>query len=143
MSGRPLLRINVPARAEAMAEMRRALTQTLDRLHLATRERERMVLAVHEACTNVIRHAYRGCGTGSIGLCVERVRGQLRIRLRDHAPPVDPNCVKPRNLDECRPGGLGINIIDETMDRWRLRPLKHRAGNVLCMRRRLRKDSCV
>jgi anti-sigma regulatory factor (Ser/Thr protein kinase) len=141
MSGRPLLRIIMPARADAMADMRHALAQALDRLHIAPRERERLVLAVHEACTNVIRHAYRECPGGCIGLCVERVRGQLRFRLRDRAPPVDPSCVKPRDLAECKPGGLGINIIDETMDRWRLRPLKHRAGNVLCMRRRLRKES--
>lgn len=141
MSGRPLLRIVVPARAEAMADMRRALAHVLEQLRIAPRERERLVLAVHEACANVIRHAYRGCPDGCIGLCVEQVRGQLRIRLRDRAPPVDPSCVKPRDLSECRPGGLGINIIDDTMDRWRLRPLKHRAGNVLCMRRRLRKES--
>ena len=139
MSGRPLLRLSLPARADAMAEMRRLLTETLARLRVGDRERERLVLAVHEACANVIRHAYRECGTGSIALSVERVRGQLRIRLRDHAPPVDPNCVKPRDLSECRAGGLGVNIIDETMDRWRLRPLKHRAGNVLCMRRRLQR----
>ncbi len=141
MSARPLLRINVPARADAMAEMRQALAHALERLHLPLRERERLILAVHEACTNVIRHAYRECTGGCIGLSVEQVRGQLRIRLRDRAPPVDPSCVKPRDLSECRAGGLGINIIDETMDRWRLRPLKHRAGNVLCMRRRLRKES--
>jgi len=141
MSGRPLLRMTLPARAEAMAEMRRALAQALERLHIPAREQERLILAVHEACTNVIRHAYRECVGGSIGLCVEHVRGQLRIRLRDRAPPVDPRCVRPRDLGECRPGGLGVNIIDETMDRWRLRPLKHRAGNVLCMRRRLRKES--
>lgn len=141
MSGRPLLRINVPARVDAMADMRHELARTLERLQLPTGERDRLVLAVHEACANVIRHGYRGCSSACIGLCVERVRGQLRIRLRDHAPPVDPSCIKPRDLSECRPGGLGINIIDETMDRWRLRPLKHRAGNVLCMRRRLRKES--
>lgn len=141
MSGRPLLRINIPARADAMAAMRRELARALERLHVAAIERERLVLAVHEACANVIRHAYGGCSAACIGLCVEQVRGQLRIRLRDHAPPVNPDCVKPRNLDDCRPGGLGINIIDETMDRWRLRPLKRRAGNVLCMRRRLRKES--
>lgn len=141
MSGRPLLRMTLPARAEAMAEMRHALAQALERLHIPAREQERLILAVHEACTNVIRHAYRECAGGCIGLCVEHVRGQLRIRLRDRAPPVDPRCVRPRDLSECRPGGLGVNIIDETMDRWRLRPLKHRAGNVLCMRRRLRKES--
>ncbi len=140
MSGRPLLSLKIPARAEVLAEMRQQLTATLDALAIADRERERIVLAVHEACSNIIRHAYRNCPAGSIQLNVSKVRGQLRIRLRDRAPPVDPSCIKPRDLGECRPGGLGVNIIDDTMDRWRLRPLKHRAGNVLCMRRRLRRD---
>ena len=137
MSARPLLRMQMPARVEAMAGMRQALARALDRLQLPVRERERVVLAVHEACTNVIRHAYGDCASGCIGLNVDRVRGQLRIRLRDRAPPVNPACIRPRDLSECRPGGLGVNIIDETMDRWSLRPLKHRAGNVLCMRKNL------
>ena len=45
--------------------------------------------------------------------------------------------IRPRDLSECRPGGLGINFIDETMDRWRLRPLR-RGGNLLVMRKRIR-----
>jgi anti-sigma regulatory factor (Ser/Thr protein kinase) len=140
MSGRPLLRLKIPAQAEALADMRQQLAAVLATLELADRERERIVLAVHEACSNIIRHAYRNCPAGSIQLDVSKLRGQLRIRLRDRAPPVDPSCIRPRDLGECRPGGLGINIIDDTMDRWRLRPLKHRAGNVLCMRRRLLKE---
>ena len=67
-----------------------------------------------------------------------RERGNLRFSLRDFAPAVDPRRVRPRDLSECRPGGLGINFIDDTMDSWRLRPVKHHRGNVLTMRKRLR-----
>jgi sigma-B regulation protein RsbU (phosphoserine phosphatase) len=46
--------------------------------------------------------------------------------------------MRPRDLSECRPGGLGINFIDDTMDRWCLRPRRH-GGNRLIMCRRMRR----
>jgi sigma-B regulation protein RsbU (phosphoserine phosphatase) len=137
MSAPPLLRIEFAARAESLAEVRAAVQRALATQHIDARVVARIVLAIDEACANIIRHAYRGCGDGRIALRIERHRDRLRFRLRDHAPAVDPGCVKPRDLNECRPGGLGINIIDDTMDHWRLRPLKRRCGNVLTMVRRL------
>ena len=138
MSAPPLLRLDFPARAESLAEVRAAVQRTLSAQGMESRVVARLVLAIDEACANIIRHAYRGCGDGTIALRIERHRGRLRFRLRDHAPAVDPGCLRPRDLSECRPGGLGINIIDDTMDHWRLRPLKRRCGNVLTMVRRLR-----
>ena len=138
MAGRPLLRLTIPAKAEALKPLRDALNQALDRLGADAAERDRLVLAVHEAACNVIRHAYRDDGEGAIRVSLTRQRGNLRFSLRDFAPPVDPRRVRPRDLSECRPGGLGINFIDDTMDSWRLRPVKHHRGNVLTMRKRLR-----
>lgn len=137
MSAPPLLRIEFAARAEALSAVRAAVQRVLATQGLAARDTAQLVLAIDEACANIIRHAYRECDGGGIGLCIERRRGRLRFRLRDRAPAVDPGCLRPRNLEECRPGGLGINIIDETMDHWRLRPLRHRCGNVLTMVRKL------
>lgn len=137
MSAPPLLRIEFAARAESLADVRAAVQRTLSAQGVDARLAARIVLAIDEACANIIRHAYRGCGDGRIALRIERHRGRLRFRLRDRAPAVDPGCIKPRDLSECRPGGLGINIIDDTMDHWRLRPLKRRCGNVLTMVRRL------
>ncbi|HWT15734.1 MAG TPA: ATP-binding protein [Patescibacteria group bacterium] len=141
MSAPALLRIEFTARAESLSEVRAAVQRTLFAQGVDGRDAARIVLAIDEACANVIRHAYRGCGDGKIDLRIERHRGALRFRLRDRAPAVDPGCVKPRDLSVCRPGGLGINIIDDTMDHWRLRPLKRCAGNVLTMVRRLRARS--
>ncbi|HRG15257.1 MAG TPA: ATP-binding protein [Pseudomonadota bacterium] len=137
MSAPPLLRMEFAARAESLAEVRAAVQRALATQGIDARAAARIVLAIDEACANIIRHAYRGCGDGRIALRIERHRERLRFRLRDRAPAVDPGCVRPRDLSECRPGGLGINIIDETMDHWRLRPLKRHCGNVLTMVRRL------
>ena len=143
MSARALLKLEMPAQAEALKPMRDALVAALRRAGVATPEQDRLVLAVHEAACNVIRHAYGNSGEGRIRLTLTRQRGCLRFALRDFAPPVDPKRVKPRDLGECRPGGLGINFIDDTMDRWCLRPIKRRAGNILVMCRRPRTEGAA
>ena len=138
MAGRALLALEVQAQPEALRSVRGALTSALDRSGVAAEDRDRLVLAVDEAMANVIRHAYGNSCQGRVRFTLTRDRGMLRFRLRDFAPPVDPAQVKPRDLSVCRPGGLGINFIDETMDRWCLRPLPRGRGNVLTMCKRLR-----
>lgn len=132
-----LLELKFPARAEQMREVRAALRGALDSQEVAPELRDRLVLAVDEACTNIIRHAYCNCEPGNISLRLTRERDMLGFELRDEAPPVDPRQVRPRDLSECRAGGLGVNFIDELMDAWRIEPLPGGRGNVLLMRKRL------
>lgn len=40
----------------------------------------------------------------------------LRIVIDDEAKQVDPSVIKSRDLDEVRPGGLGVHIIKAVMD---------------------------
>lgn len=133
-----LLRLNFSAQASALADVRAAVQHALARAGLNARLASPFVLAIDESCTNIIRHAYHGCESGRIGLRVMLHRGAVHVRLRDRAPAIDPGCIKLRDLDECRPGGLGIHIIAATMDHWQLRPLHSRRGNVLTMRRKLK-----
>lgn len=42
--------------------------------------------------------------------------GAIRIIIEDEARQVDPAIIKSRNLDEVRPGGLGVHIIRAVMD---------------------------
>lgn len=137
MSGRPLLKLTLPARAESLKPMRDALCAALDRVGVQSALRERLKLAVDEAAANIIRHAYGGSGKGEFQIIVSLRRGTLRFVLRDAAPAVDPATIRPRDLADCRPGGLGINFIDETMDDWCLRP-RPCCGNQLLMSKRLR-----
>lgn len=98
---------------------------------------DRLVLVIDEACANVIRHAYRDDPCGPIRLKLAREDDELIFWLRDFADPVDVGCIKPRDLGECRPGGLGINFIDSVMDEWRfLRPDDGR-GNILRMTKKI------
>jgi sigma-B regulation protein RsbU (phosphoserine phosphatase) len=50
---------------------------------------------------------------------------------------VDASKLKPRDLSECRPGGLGLPFIDALMDEWKVLPGGKTKGNVLRMMKRL------
>lgn len=137
MTAQTLLELNFPARADAMRDVRARLRTTLDAQAVAPELRDRLVLAVDEACTNIIRHAYRDCAPGSIALRLTRERDMLGFELRDEAPCVDPTRIRPRDLSECRAGGMGVALIDQLMDAWHIEPLSSGKGNLLIMRKRL------
>lgn len=77
---------------------------------------EQIVLAVDEACTNIIRHALAG-DPKPVHLAGELSGSTLKIVLRDYGTPCDPARIKSRDLDEIRPGGLGVHIIHRVFDR--------------------------
>ena len=136
-----LLNLQFPAEAAQMRSVRARLRETLDEQAIGPEMRDRLVLAVDEACTNIIRHAYCECSSDdTISLLLKRERDMLVFELRDDAPTVDPGKIAMRDLDECRPGGLGVPFIRALMDDWKLQPGPGGCGNVLRMRKRLRAD---
>jgi sigma-B regulation protein RsbU (phosphoserine phosphatase) len=134
---RRLLDLKFPAHASEMRGVRAALRKALDAEEVTPELRDKLVLAVDEACTNIIRHAYFQCEAGIIALRLTRERDMLGFELRDEAPAVNPERIRPRDLSECRAGGLGVSFIDSLMDEWRIEPLAGGRGNVLRMFKRL------
>ncbi len=91
-----------------------------------------MVLAIDEACQNIIRHGYGG--KGEVALEIRRHGAhRLDVQLIDFAPPADLATVKPRCLDDVRPGGLGTHFIRSVMDDVAFLPPPVGAGNFLKM----------
>jgi sigma-B regulation protein RsbU (phosphoserine phosphatase) len=127
------LELRFPARPDELRRMRDALRERLRAWQLDEACASDVVMAVDEACQNVIRHAYAGDPGGMIELAVERAGGELRIALRDFAPPVDPARIRPRPLDELRPGGLGTHLIRSAMDHTELGRPPSGPGNLLRM----------
>ncbi len=124
------------AMPERLHEMRSMLTTTLDGVGCPRKLRRLLVLAVNEACMNVIQHGYKGDPAGEIILEILNNNGELEFRLTDFADTVDPAKVKPRPLDEVRPGGLGTYFIQRIMDEFRFTVPESGRGNVLIMKKR-------
>ncbi|HEX9117017.1 MAG TPA: ATP-binding protein [Anaerolineae bacterium] len=76
-------------------------------------------LAVEEACTNVIEHAYHDQG-GEFEVCFETRDRDVRITIHDHGQPFDPARVRRPDLslplEDRRVGGLGLFLIEKLMD---------------------------
>ncbi|MGE0384245.1 MAG: ATP-binding protein [Gammaproteobacteria bacterium] len=96
-----------------------------------------VVIAVNEACMNIIQHAYKGDCSGEISLRIHNNGGQIEIELQDRAAPVDCSSIKPRPIEELRPGGLGTYFIQEIMDDCVYGNLQDGAGNFLRMTKRV------
>lgn len=137
MSAKPIFKLDLPAQAHRLCDMRACLREALLSLGCAAQEACNVVLAVNEATTNVIQHGYRADPTGRIVLEVFVEGPILTVQLTDFAWPIPADRLQPRDLGEVRPGGLGLYFIQEIMDEVRLeKPPCHR-GNCIVMRKRL------
>ncbi len=76
-------------------------------------------LCIDEALCNIINHGYNRDPNGRIWIRIwavgESPRG-IRVVIEDRARQVDPDQIRSRDLDDIRPGGLGVYIIREIMD---------------------------
>ncbi|MFH2102616.1 MAG: ATP-binding protein [Chloroflexota bacterium] len=93
-------------------------------------------MAVDEACSNIIEHAYAGMEAGDIECtCVNSDVG-LTVILRDHGKPFAPSLVPEPDLSadllSRRVGGVGLHIIRSLMDEVMFEQLGE-SGNVLTM----------
>jgi len=96
-----------------------------------------VVIAVDEALQNVIRHAYGGESDKKIILKISRMGQKLVIVIQDFALNVNIDKIKPRDLDDLRPGGLGTHFIREVMDDVDFLPPPEEGGNILRLCKRI------
>ncbi len=88
-------------------------------------DRHRILLAVTEGLTNVIRHGYHDRTDRPIDLCLQAVPGLFHLDIVDYGLFVDPSVMQSRPLDDVRPGGLGVHLMKATMDRVEYRRNPH------------------
>ena len=96
-----------------------------------------LVLAVNEACANIMQHAYKKKCTEEIILAIRREEDEITVCLTDFAAPVDPQAFKSRQLDDLRPGGLGVHFVNELMDDVCFLEPKTGVGNILQMKKKI------
>lgn len=132
-----VLELRVPARAAELKRVREAVREVVGHCGCSPESTADIVLALDEACQNIIRHAYRGDSDGVIDLSIEHRDDRLIFSLTDFAPTIDPDHVKPRDLDDIRPGGLGTHFIRRVMDETDFVPPPSGRGNLLRMVRRI------
>ncbi len=133
----PLLELRFPARADRLKLVRGSVRAAARMCGFNDTAAQNIVLAVDEACQNIIVHGYKGRDDGKIVLHIARRSDVIQVSLVDSAPVVDPATITPRALTDIRPGRLGSYFIREIMDTADYRPRPDGAGNLLEMFKRL------
>jgi anti-sigma regulatory factor (Ser/Thr protein kinase) len=98
-----------------LADVRHCVRSFLKKCAFDECATELLVLGLDEACTNIIRHAYNYDGK-PVRLEMERLRDRVRFTLRDYGRSCKPECIRSRDLEDFRPGGVGVHIIRKVFD---------------------------
>jgi anti-sigma regulatory factor (Ser/Thr protein kinase) len=122
--GSLLLRMELRSNPEMLCVVRNALGELTAKLGFSEPECRAVVLAVDEALTNIIRHAYLGDAAQPIEASFRRIHvprdsesgDALEIVLEDRGVTANPKMMCGRALEDIRPGGLGLHFIRESMD---------------------------
>lgn len=109
--------LDIPSDPALLFMVRALVSKLAERIGFRTEEIQGLVLAVDEACTNVIRHAYKNCMDQRIILRFIISLESLEIQIRDFGASADPATFNSRSLDDVRPGGLGIHFIRSAVDK--------------------------
>ena len=130
------LEITILSDPANLAEVRQAVERYALAAGLCDAEAAKVVLALDEAMTNIIRHAYRNASDRPIEVRAHHDDEVLRIVLRDYGIQAPRETIHSRDLDDVRPGGLGVHIMTSCMDCIDYQPADD-AGTVLTMTKRI------
>ena len=137
MDGPVNIRLQIESNTLFLSGVRELVYHVASRIGFSDEHCGQMALATDEAICNVIRHGYGRVADRPIWISLRCIGGVatpethgtypttgLEITIEDEARQVDLTQIKSRDLDEIRPGGLGVHIIQQVMDEARY---EHRA----------------
>jgi serine/threonine-protein kinase RsbW len=128
----------VPARVESIRPVVARVSEVARRARLDEDAIFQCRLALDEACTNIIRHAYADDPSGEIEVVVEAGEGICTVHLIDFGEPYDPDQIPAppigSRVEESSPGGLGLYLMCAVMDEVRYTPGTRRNRLVMVKR---------
>ena len=110
------IEIKLPSDPQFLKIIRSGISQISKICGFSNEESNAVTIAVDEAASNIIKHTYNGAKNELIVVNFRILEDRLEVVLRDFGEKVDPETIKSRDLNEIRPGGLGVHLIKSTMD---------------------------
>lgn len=125
-------KLRVQANLENLSTISFFVQGLAHRLELSESVLFELELAVEEATTNIIHHAYHNDPAGEIEIRADLADHQLKLTLVDWGEPFDASKVKPFDIHEPIEsrinGGMGLHLIYNLVDKVE-RKISHRQGN--------------
>jgi anti-sigma regulatory factor (Ser/Thr protein kinase) len=108
--------IKFPSEPKFLKIVRSTISHVCETMGFSQEDTNNVTLAVDEACSNIIKHSYCGATNQLIEVIIHLHHDRLEVLLRDFGKKVDVSQIKSRQLDDVRPGGLGVHLIKSVMD---------------------------
>ncbi|MAJ46289.1 MAG: hypothetical protein CBC35_03120 [Planctomycetes bacterium TMED75] len=127
----PDLTLQLQSKPKLLSSVRSMILSLTQRVGFDEIECGHIALAIDEALANVIRHGYEQRDDEPIHIGVwilNEDRPGIRIMIEDEADQIDPDSIKGRDLEDVKPGGLGVHIMKEIMDFCRFERRKQEKG---------------
>ncbi len=126
----PYLAIDVPAESAYLKCIRGFLKPVLEN-RFSDDETRQIILAIDEACANIIKHGQGWLKPrGRIELEFVDGKKMIVVRIRNFCKESQIAKIRPRDLADVKPGGLGTHFMREVMDTMDFEPDKEHAGRV-------------
>lgn len=110
----------VKSRTENLSLIRDFISGKASAAGIASESIENIMLAVDEACTNIIKHAYKSFPEGKITIKIDYNPDKFIIEIFDHGSTFNPDKVPDPDLQKYyrngRVGGLGMYLMKTLMD---------------------------
>ncbi len=118
--GTRVVELRIPAKAEYITLCRLALTGLSQLRDVREETLGDLKLALTEAVSNSVRHAYGPDGDGTVDVRYEIGPDRLGVEVIDNGEGFDPEEPSELEPDELSEGGLGIAIIKTIADEFEL-----------------------
>ena len=109
------------SRTDNLSEIREFVGKAARAFGFSEEDTANIVLAVDEACTNIIKHAYQYATDKEIEVSIFQNKLSFEIRIFDSGKPFDPNTIRQPDLKEHighrKRGGLGVYLMKKLMDK--------------------------
>ncbi|MBI3579145.1 MAG: ATP-binding protein [Ignavibacteriales bacterium] len=111
----------IESRTDHLLEVREFVLEAARQFGFSEEEASKIVLAVDEACTNVIKHAYQNAPDKIIQVEISRDKDAFQVSILDEGRSFNPTALKTPDLKQhlahFRRGGLGVYLMRTLMDK--------------------------
>lgn len=112
--------MRISATTEHLSDVRAFIRSHIAALKFSDQEANNVLLAVDEACSNLIQHAYKNDASREIEISVKIEKTKVIVTIGDSSSPFDPNTAELPDMEayfkERRHHGLGIMLMTRVMD---------------------------
>ncbi len=111
-----IIRVKIPSHPKYIKRIRNIVGEVCEKMSFSEKKAQDLKLAVNEAVTNIIKHAYAGEANKAIFVYFYLFCDKLEVAIRDYGKKVSAKEIKSRELDDYKDSGLGVYLMKSLVD---------------------------